>query len=355
MAISGEKGVRHFARAGLAKLVDDRARPVSPVSIAEFVRGGSNEQEAAVRQDLGRWLTRIAPRLRSLNRPSTDAAMWIGLPIIILLMLSSTSRGWLVALLGPFGFLIPTLLAAALIAFNWRARSRLYHIHPPTVVAQGLCGQCGYSLRDLLPAEDHCLVCPECGSAWRKERITWPWWSSPRKVERPAARPRPFRFVFYSPENETMDAAQRLVPAITPWAVQHVAEDAQLPAESCWRPIWAELAPIGRVGRAVTSVLIGAGAVSLSVLGAIGVWPLMPMGSIALGLFLSAAGVVLAYAVWCGDLYIVTDDVIRILTSHERCPSCAAKLTRAADHEHVVACAHCGSTWSLPARDSRHK
>jgi len=34
----------------------------------------------------------------------------------------------------------------------------------------GYCGQCGYGLRDVAGAEDDgCVVCPECGAAWRVE------------------------------------------------------------------------------------------------------------------------------------------------------------------------------------------
>jgi Zn-finger nucleic acid-binding protein len=35
----------------------------------------------------------------------------------------------------------------------------------------GICPCCGYSLALLPPESDGCLVCPECGSAWRSERI----------------------------------------------------------------------------------------------------------------------------------------------------------------------------------------
>jgi hypothetical protein len=35
------------------------------------------------------------------------------------------------------------------------------------VVKHGHCASCGYSLATLIPAEDRCTLCPECGSAWR--------------------------------------------------------------------------------------------------------------------------------------------------------------------------------------------
>jgi hypothetical protein len=36
-------------------------------------------------------------------------------------------------------------------------------------LARGVCPSCSYSIATLLPGEDGCLVCPECGGAWRPE------------------------------------------------------------------------------------------------------------------------------------------------------------------------------------------
>lgn len=38
-------------------------------------------------------------------------------------------------------------------------------------LADGRCASCGYLLEDLSPAEDGCVVCPECNAAWRLDRI----------------------------------------------------------------------------------------------------------------------------------------------------------------------------------------
>jgi hypothetical protein len=35
----------------------------------------------------------------------------------------------------------------------------------------GRCPQCAYRLSDLKPEPDGCVVCPECGAAWRAEAI----------------------------------------------------------------------------------------------------------------------------------------------------------------------------------------
>lgn len=40
-----------------------------------------------------------------------------------------------------------------------------------TIVKHGYCASCGYSLAAIALAEDRCTVCPECGSAWRRDTL----------------------------------------------------------------------------------------------------------------------------------------------------------------------------------------
>ncbi|MGE3107843.1 MAG: hypothetical protein AB7G11_01670 [Phycisphaerales bacterium] len=39
------------------------------------------------------------------------------------------------------------------------------------LLRHGLCASCLYNLGDLSESDDRCLVCPECGAAWRRDRI----------------------------------------------------------------------------------------------------------------------------------------------------------------------------------------
>lgn len=55
------------------------------------------------------------------------------------------------------------LLAVA--CLNW-ARERTEEIKRGAIRA-GRCPACGYGLDELLPEQDDCVVCPECGAAWR--------------------------------------------------------------------------------------------------------------------------------------------------------------------------------------------
>jgi len=53
------------------------------------------------------------------------------------------------------------LLGAGLLGDGWRrARGR-------ALVRLGRCGVCLYALEGLEPEGDGCVVCPECGAAWR--------------------------------------------------------------------------------------------------------------------------------------------------------------------------------------------
>ncbi len=35
----------------------------------------------------------------------------------------------------------------------------------------GVCASCGYTLRDAKAQEDGCVVCSECGAAWKRDRV----------------------------------------------------------------------------------------------------------------------------------------------------------------------------------------
>ena len=37
-----------------------------------------------------------------------------------------------------------------------------------SLVTAGRCASCGYALAQLAPQDDGCVVCPECGGAWRR-------------------------------------------------------------------------------------------------------------------------------------------------------------------------------------------
>lgn len=76
-------------------------------------------------------------------------------------------RGWryvAVLAIGP----IVTLIAGKLILPTTRSASQGLYL------AIGRCAQCAYRLTDLKPELDGCVVCPECGAAWKAGGIGKP-------------------------------------------------------------------------------------------------------------------------------------------------------------------------------------
>jgi len=55
-------------------------------------------------------------------------------------------------------------------------RRRVSRLVAATAVAEGICGQCCYSLNSVPTDPDGRITCPECGAAWAYERITRPHW-----------------------------------------------------------------------------------------------------------------------------------------------------------------------------------
>lgn len=84
-----------------------------------------------------------------------------------------------------------------------------------TLLSHGRCGSCGYVLAQVPPARDGCVVCPECGGAWRQDRL------GAREGSDPAAAPgesRPGRGFLRALADRfpLSDAQDRIVGAIDP-------------------------------------------------------------------------------------------------------------------------------------------
>jgi len=63
------------------------------------------------------------------------------------------------------GCVVWIVLLVASLGRSARRNDRIYAIH--YLPSQGICPACGHSLRGLAPEADGCVVCPECGAAWR--------------------------------------------------------------------------------------------------------------------------------------------------------------------------------------------
>ena len=99
-------------------------------------------------------------------------------------MLLSALLGWSYFRTGPWYWAVAGTLVAVFVARvinapvqrvlrNAVADRRAGAISRAAVRA-GLCGGCGYLLEALEATGDGCVVCPECGAAWRVERDLTP-------------------------------------------------------------------------------------------------------------------------------------------------------------------------------------
>lgn len=59
---------------------------------------------------------------------------------------------------------VPLLVVGTVVL--WFERRRV-SLRAAAAVELGFCGGCGYGLSELVAEEDGCVVCPECGAAWR--------------------------------------------------------------------------------------------------------------------------------------------------------------------------------------------
>lgn len=114
--------------------------------------------------------------LRSRVRPILSAA--IG-PVFVIAIFSATLVhaavvGWF-GVSGPARFLFQGGLFGGAVMLAGAVIRRHMLAAAPRITAEylrdGVCPACGYNLFGLVVAEDGCLNCPECGAAWRAERI----------------------------------------------------------------------------------------------------------------------------------------------------------------------------------------
>jgi hypothetical protein len=75
------------------------------------------------------------------------------------------------------GYFVPYVVLVVAVYVERRVLPKRYLRSAPSLVAEGFCGQCGYSLRELPVQLDSCIVCSECGAAWNQQRVTWAWWN----------------------------------------------------------------------------------------------------------------------------------------------------------------------------------
>jgi hypothetical protein len=70
-----------------------------------------------------------------------------------------------------FGAIIASAVGFTRRLVGGRAAQRAAKRIIPLVLKEGLCPSCTYNLHDLPTQPDGCVMCPECGTAWKRTRI----------------------------------------------------------------------------------------------------------------------------------------------------------------------------------------
>ncbi len=228
---------------------------------------------------------------------------------------------------------------------RWCAERRMGREVAGTIAAHGLCGSCGYTMQDLPPDPDGCVVCPECGSAWEAERMTRAHW-------------RPENATLFAPRSFAVWALLAL-PGLgsDARAVLHRRLDtrlASLPAaaraarpEKEWAALRRDLRRIGRwwrVGLSVPVFVLLACCVRWLVLEI-----LAAQTDVALAVFLGVTIPFLVYvgaAVLCGEWGVRRRAIEDAFVRHGACPVCAAGLERRVTRRGALMCCDsCGCAW----------
>lgn len=167
-------------RSTLRRAVDDRGRPVRRLSIKDLKRAARSDHPG-----LAMLANRLRAAIRSESRRNTPdrVVLMVSLTIGVLVgnaVLMTTLISWYrlrgsgLAVLSLLG-----LIAVANLMLRCYVRRGAMASLARTAVAEGACGSCAFSLRGAPQEPDGMIVCPECGAAWRAERVVAPYWDRP--------------------------------------------------------------------------------------------------------------------------------------------------------------------------------
>jgi hypothetical protein len=170
------------------QVVDDRGNRVPLLNARRLTRDADDAKSP--RQELAKRL-----KLAMQAMAQQHIVRFVVYVILTSVVLLAAAPYVFLKIFGPFGTLAVKpvqwiVLVVGVIAFNkWIQRNYSAQL-TSTVVATGICGSYGYSLKALAADAHGLLVCSECGAAWRRSRIVRPYWEGDGRA---AELPRPSR------------------------------------------------------------------------------------------------------------------------------------------------------------------
>ena len=187
-----------------AVAVDDRGRPITVLAPRDLKKAaeGSDRHKAALAKHLRNAIKVESRRwtVQGVAVPVAMVAVWIGAQIFV-------RKTGIYRLPAASGVVFWGGIVAVVLISRAMARRRVARELAATAVAEGLCGSCCYGLRDIPVETDGCMVCPECGAAWRAQRVTRPHW-----LAEPGRRSRAEGGRAASGETQGLDRTKRSEP-----------------------------------------------------------------------------------------------------------------------------------------------
>ncbi len=330
-------------------VLDDRARRVEPLKLnAKAYRDDPDLSSTVGRIHESIWNT---GRIFSMRRTLPILVAIVGIFVVSLL-----ARQYLVAL-PPWApsimvwITVFTMMRIVMVLSRRKHAKRIVE----SVLRIGRCPACGYDLRAAAPESDGACVCPECGAAWKQERIGHAPVARvdlPVRPDMPGDTPsiwrRYLRFIRRTPT--IVDDRDRSVARV---GLDLPGLEEQIGAEHAQtvRRAVASATALRRFGCALPVAFIGLAVVT----GAVAMFIRSSMGMAAALPLLFAGWMVIVYTAICwrmltGRLATASVPMVKTLRRAGICPSCAAYLAMLpADADGCTPCARCGSAWKLTA------
>lgn len=343
------------ARTGLGAafrtLADDRGRPIRRIRRDDLVKASKSDNPG-----LAMLANRLRAGVRSESRRNTPdriaLAITLTIGVLVLFFFASYLGS---AFLGRAGILslaaLILLIVVARRVYTAYVRRGVLGQVARTAVAEGVCGSCAFSPEGAPAGPDGHTVCPECGAAWRADRIVSPHWRKPAVVVlRPSVLPWIMPGVRRANELFTPDDRGRFVqtPDSRLMTVRHdllatVPEDEQ-------RELARSIRRNGRWWRVLLTLVLFSLPGYFGYLAwlahthgeTVGAWILGVLSAV----LLLAVASVLAGSAFCGPVRTA-----RVIVRRGRCGSCLTPLEGApGDDQGRRVCDHCGAAWLRTGR-----
>ncbi len=334
------------ARRGAA---DDRGAAIALLRISDIKRAaeGPDKRRAA-----------LAKRLRDAIKVESRRITWLRLAagvggvLVVISVMGVLASTWRWA--ANFNSVIFWVGVIALsLGMRLMVRRQVARQVAATAVAEGICGGCAYTLEGVPVEPDGCLVCPECGAAWRRERITRPHWESAASTE--LYEPAWWRRILFSmPRSRDLLAADdrgRFVRVLDSWLqLLPPARRAEWGPERL-RDVRARTRRVGRIWRWVLAGPVGLVGAML----AAGAMTVLVNARRLTSDDIALAGVLTGLAIMLGLLVMAIirsnghsppRKVAPVLTRLGLCASCGNSIAGVApDSDGLATCGECGASW----------